>query len=343
MSFSSIFDSVAANQVFVIAEIGGNFTSYEEAVKLIDAAKYVGVDCVKLQTYRAETIVSKTAMFDMENVGTVSQFDYFKKYELSEKLHRDIFSYADSKGLNWFSTPSHITDVDMLSSLNAQAYKIGADDAINIPLLKYVARLKKPVFLSTGMCTLEEVKDAVRAIIQEGNNQIVVFHTVSGYPTHPKDVNLNVLKTLVKTFPDLPIGFSDHSLTPIACIAATALGVKVLERHFTLDKKADGPDHMLSSTPAEMKYLIESVRAVESMMGLFEKVPFGPEIKNRINNRKSILAIKDIGEGESLSADNIDVKRPGSGIPPKHFTELMGKRAKRKIIKDEILKWEDFL
>ena len=148
MSFSSIFDSVAANQVFVIAEIGGNFTTYEEAVKLIDAAQYVGVDCVKLQTYRAETIVSKTAMFDMENVGTVSQFDYFKKYELSEKLHRDIFSYADSKGLNWFSTPSHITDVDMLSSLNAQAYKIGADDAINIPLLKYVARLKKPVFLS---------------------------------------------------------------------------------------------------------------------------------------------------------------------------------------------------
>lgn len=326
---------------YIIAEIGGNFTTYEEAAKLIDAAKYAGVDCVKLQTFRAETIVGKSAIFDMENTGKISQYEYFKKYELSEELHRMVFAYAESKGLDWFSTPSHPTDVDMLESLNVPAYKIGADDAVNIPLLKYVAKLGKPVFLSTGMCTLEEVKESVNAILEEGNRQIVIFHTVSGYPTHPKDVNLNVLKTLMKAFPEFPIGFSDHSLSPIACIAAAALGAKVLERHFTLDKNAEGPDHMLSSTPDEMKYLVESVRAVETMMGSYEKVPFGPEIQNRINNRKSIVAVKDIEKGEKFTKDNIDIKRPGSGIAPKSFPEIIGKSALRKINQDEILRWED--
>jgi len=336
-----MFKRFNQKRCYVIAEIGGNFTTYEEAVKLIDAAKYAGVDCIKLQTYRAETISSKSAMFDMENTGKISQFDFFKKYELSKEMHKDVFAYAESKGLDWFSTPSHPTDVDMLASLNVPAYKVGADDAVNIPFLKYIAKLGKPVFLSTGMCTLEEVKESVNAILEVGNKQIVIFHTVSGYPTHPKDVNLNVLKTLMKTFPEFPIGFSDHSLSPIACIAAASIGAKVLERHFTLDKNAEGPDHMLSSTPEEMKYLVESVRAVETMMGSYEKVPFGPEIQNRINNRKSIVAIRDIEKGEKLTKDNIDIKRPGSGIAPKLFSELIGKSALRKINQDEVLRWED--
>jgi N,N'-diacetyllegionaminate synthase len=341
MSFRSIFNE-NSNYVYVIAEIGGNFTTYEEAVKLIDGAKFAGVDCVKLQTYRAETIVAKSAMFDMENTKKISQYDYFKKYELSEKLHRDIFNHVESQGLDWFSTPSHRTDVDMLEALGSQAYKIGGDDAVNIPLLKYIAKLGKPIFLSTGMCTLEEVKESVNSIVEEGNRQIVIFHTVSGYPTHPKDVNLNVLKTLMSAFPEFVIGFSDHTQSPLASIAAASIGAKVIERHFTLDKNAEGPDHMLSSTPDEMKYLVESIRSIEIMMGSGEKKPFGPEVQNRINNRKSILAIKDIEKGEKLSADNIDVKRPGSGIAPKHYFEIQGKIAKRKIKLDEILKWEDF-
>lgn len=341
MSFQSIF-SKSNNSVYVIAEIGGNFTTYEQAVELVDAARYAGVDCVKLQTFKAETISSEGAFFDMESTGKISQFEYFKKYELSKELHEKIFDYIDSKGMDWFSTPSHITDVDMLRSLNVSAYKIGADDAVNIPLLRYVARTGKPVFLSTGMCTLEEIRESVNVIQEEGNSQIVIFHTVSGYPTHAKDVNLNVLKTLMNEFPGVPIGFSDHSLSPLACIAAASIGAKVLERHFTLDKTAEGPDHMLSSTPEEMKYLVESVRAIETMMGSYDKVPFGPEIQNRINNRKSIVAIKDIAAGEALSAKNIDIKRPGSGIPPKHFLEIQGKTAKRKIARDEILSWSDF-
>lgn len=327
---------------YIVAEIGGNFTTYQDAIKLIDAAKGSGVDCIKLQTFRAETISSKSAMFDMENTGKISQYEYFKKYELSKEIHRDIFTYAILNGLDYFSTPSHRTDVDMLESLGVPAYKVGADDAVNIPFLKYIAKLGKPVFLSTGMCTLEEIKESVNAILEEGNKKIVIFHTVSGYPTHAEDVNLNVLKTLMKEFPDLPIGFSDHSLSPIACIAAATLGAKVLERHFTLDKNAEGPDHMLSSTPEEMKYLVDSVRAVETMMGSYEKKPFGPEIKNRINSRKSIVAIRNIDKGEKLSLDNIDVKRPGSGIAPKHLFEIEGKTATRNIKEEEILNWSDF-
>lgn len=340
MSFSKLF-SKNNSKVYVIAEIGGNFTTYEEAVNLIDAAKTAGADCVKIQTFRAATIASLNARFDMENTGQISQYDYFKKYEISDEIHRSIFKYSNSAGIDCFSTPSHRSDVDFLESCGVEAYKIGADDAVNTYLLKYIARLGKPVFLSTGMCTLDEIKESIKAIESTGNHRIVIFHTVSGYPTHPEDVNLNVLKTFQKEFPEYPIGFSDHSLTPIASIAAAALGARVLERHFTLDKQADGPDHMLSSTPDELKFLVDSVRVIEKMMGSFKKEPFGPEVKNRLNNRKSIVAIAKILKGGTFSSENMDIKRPGSGLEPKHFDSIIGKRAARDISADELIQWED--
>ncbi len=335
MSFEALFSK--KTPVYIIAEIGGNFTAYEEAVKLIDAAKAAGVDCIKLQTYRAETLASKKALFDMENTGKISQYDFFKKYELSKEVHKKIFNYAKKKGLDWFSTPAHKTDVDMLESLGVKAYKIGADDAVNAPLLRYVARKKLPVFLSTGMCTMKEIKESVSAILKEENKKIVLFHTVSGYPTYAEFVNLNAIKTLQKEFPNFPIGFSDHTLSPLACIAAVVAGAKVLERHFTLDKNAEGPDHMLSSTPQEMKYIVQSVRTIEKMMGDGIKRPLGPEVKNLINNRKSIIAIKDIGRGEIFSEDNISVKRPGTGLEPKYFEQSIGKKCTRNVEKDDLI------
>lgn len=340
MSFESLF-SASKNSVYIIAEIGGNFRTYEEGKRLIDAAKDAGVDCVKFQTYRADTITSKKVLFDMENTGKISQYDYFKKYEISEDLHRKLFDYAESMGLDWFSTPSHQTDVDMLESLGVKAYKIGADDATNIPLLRYVARKAKPVFLSTGMCTLEEVGDAVSAIRSEGNKRIVVLHTVSAYPTYPEMVNLNALKTLQKEFPESPIGFSDHTTSTLACIVASAMGAQVIERHFTLDKKDSGPDHILSSTPNEMKYIVESIRTIEKMMGTGIKMPAVVEEKNRINNRKSVVAIDDIRAGEYFSSKNISLKRPGIGIGPKYYDELLNKKAKKDIKKDEVVVWGD--
>lgn len=328
--------------IYIIAEIGGNFINFEQAKKLIDLAALARVDCIKLQTYRAETVSNKKAMFDMENTGTISQQEYFKKFELSEELHKQVIDYIISKNLDWFSTPSHRTDLDMLIELGMRAIKIGADDATNIPFIKYCAKSDLSIWLSTGLCTLDEVKEAVHTIQAEGNNSIYLFHTVSIYPTHPEDVNLLAIKTLQKAFPDIPIGLSDHSQGTLATICAVAMGAKMVERHFTYDKNADGPDHMLSSDFDEMKYLVDSIRTFEIMKGSGIKEPVGVEVQNRINNRKSIVTTKDIKKGDIFTMDNIDIKRPGSGIEPKYFETILGKTAKNDIETDELLARDDF-
>lgn len=329
------------NHTYIVAEIGGNFTDYDTAVMLIDQAKESGVDAVKLQTYRANTISSKQAMFDMENTGVVSQTEYFKKFELSEKIHQKVYAYAKEKGLDIFSTPSHMTDVDMLERLHTDVYKIGADDVTNIPFLRNIAKLNKPIMLSTGMSTLEEVKDAVNAILEEGNSEITIMHVVSLYPTAPQYVNLEVIKTLQREFPQFTIGYSDHTLGVDSCIFAAVMGAKVIEKHFTYDKKADGPDHMLSATMDEMKMLVDKVRLYEQMKGNGIKMPMGDEVKNRRNNRKSIVCVHDIKRGEIITEDDIDIKRPGFGILPQYRDMLIGKKATRDIEADTLLQWAD--
>lgn len=327
---------------YIVAEIGGNFIDYNTAVDLIDQAKKSGADAVKLQTYRADTIASKQAMFDMENTGITLQKDYFRKYELSEEIHRKVFEYAKKRGLDIFSTPSHMTDVEMLERLGTDIYKIGADDATNIPFLKNIAKLKKPIMLSTGMCTLHEVHDAVEAILEEGNSDIIIMHVVSLYPTAQQFVNLEAIRTLQKEFPQFTIGYSDHTLGIDSCIFAAVMGAKVIEKHFTYDKKADGPDHILSATYEEMKQLVEKIRLFEQMRGNGIKMPMGDEIKNRKNNRKSVVNVRTIKKGERIQETDIDIKRPGSGIPPKYSNLLVGKKAIRDIDKDSLLQWLDF-
>ena len=194
------------DRIYVIAEIGGNFTTYEQAVRLIDAAAATGVDAVKLQTYRAETLSSRKAMFDMENTGVVSQFELFEQYSVSEELHRQVFDYARQKGLDVFSSPSHRTDVDLLERLGCDAYKIGSDDAYNLPLLKYIASKGKPVIYATGMCTMEEVKESVNAMLAEGNSDISILHAITSYPTHAEDVNLDAMLSIKREFPEFTVG-----------------------------------------------------------------------------------------------------------------------------------------
>ena len=240
------------DHTYIIAEIGGNFFDLETARKLIDDAKESGVDAVKLQTYRAETVASTKAMFDMENTGIISQYDYFKKFEIDETLHKEVFAYARKKGLNVFSTPSHKTDVEMLEKLAPDVYKIGADDLTNIPFLRTIARYKKPIMLSTGMSTLNEVRRAVETIEAEGNDKIIIMHVVSLYPTAPQYVNLQAIETLRKAFPHYVVGYSDHTMNVNACIVAAVMGAQVIEKHYTYDKQADGPDHMHSATKEEM-------------------------------------------------------------------------------------------
>ncbi len=326
---------------YIIAEIGGNFRDYETAVRLIDEAEESGVDAIKLQTYRAETLVSKEAMFDMENTGVVEQEEYFKKYELDEEMHRKVFEYARQKGLDIFSTPSHITDVYILEKLNVDVYKVGADDLTNLPFLENIARIGKPIILSTGMGNMEEIKEAVETILAEGNNQITIMHVVSLYPTVEEFVNLEAINTLKREFPEFKIGYSDHTLGVDSCIFAAVLGAEVVEKHFTYDKNADGPDHMLSATKEEMKYLVDKIRLYEAMRGDGIKRPMGAEVKNRINNRKSIVVTQKIAKGEQLTKDKLDIKRPGTGIEPKYLQQVLGKVVVRDIEENTVINWKD--
>ena len=329
-------------RVYIVAEIGGNFTDYDTATLLIDQAKESGADAVKLQTYKANAVASKQAMFDMENTGIIRQTEYFKKFELDMEMHEKVYAYARKMGLDIFSTPSHMSDVDMLERLGTNVYKIGADDVTNIPFLKGVARLGKTIMLSTGMSTLEEVREAVNAILEEGNEDIVIMHVVRLYPTAPQYVNLEAIRTLQREFPQFTVGYSDHTLGIDSCIFAAVMGARVIEKHFTYDKQAEGPDHMLSATMDEMKTLVEKIRLYEEMRGHGVKMPMGDELKNRKNNRKSIVCVHGIKRGEVLTEDNVDIKRPGFGIPPKYKAVLIGKRAVRDIEDDTVIRWADF-
>jgi len=329
------------DRCYIIAEIGGNFTTFDGAKKLVDLAHDTGVDAIKLQTYKADTIVTKTARFDLDNVGNMLQRDLFEKYQIDFELHKQVFEYIESKGLDWFSTPSHRTDVDMLEELNVPAHKLGADDATNLPLIKYAASKNKPVLLSSGYCTLQEVRDMINACLEVGNDKIILFHTVSNYPTYPEQVNLKAMQTLKSEFPYLKVGFSDHTIGSIACFAAACMGADVVEKHFTYDKNAEGPDHQLSANPKEMKEIVDKIREFETMKGSGAKKPVGKEITNREKNRKSIVAIKPIKKGEVFTLENIDIKRPGHGIAPKYFEEILGKYAKEDIEDDKVLNWSD--
>lgn len=331
------------DRCYIIAEIGGNFSTFEEAKRLIDAAVECRVDAVKLQTYRADTIASRMAIFDMENTGVVSQHELFRKYEVNEALHADVFGYAASKGLDWFSTPSHETDVDLLDRLGVGVYKIGSDDAINIPFLRYVARTGKPIILSTGMCTLQEVRESVSAILGEGNDKLILLHAITSYPTRPENVNLAAMQAMIHEFPQLDIGYSDHTLSPVACLCAAAMGARVLEKHFTYDKKAEGPDHMLSADPTEMKWLVAAVRSFEVMRGSGVKRPADSERRTRINNRKSVVLARNVRAGERLARADLAVKRPGTGITPRHFEQVVGRAVRSDMEADAVLAWDDLL
>jgi len=336
-----MFKKFSPDRCYIIAEIGGNFTQLEQAVRLIDEAAGCGVDAVKLQTYRADTVSSKSAMFDMENTGKVSQYELFKKYEIGQQLHREVFQYAESKGLDWFSTPAHESDVDILEALGVGAHKIGSDDAVNIPFLKYVARTGKPIILSTGMCTMEEVRESVGTILQEGNDRLMLLHAITSYPTHPENVNLRAMQALQGEFPSLSVGYSDHTLGTTACICAAAMGARLIEKHFTYDRRAEGPDHMLSAEPEDMKAIVEAIRDFEVMRGNGIKRPAESESTTRINNRKSIVLLKPVTAGEPLTFEHLSIKRPGYGIAPKFFDQLAGRTACRDMAADHVLTWED--
>lgn len=326
--------------IYIIAEIGGNFQDFETAIKLIDLAKEAGANAVKFQHYRADTITSKLAIFEMENTGVVSQYELFKKYELGQELTAEVFNYCKNKNITAFSTPSHQTDIDFLEAFDPPVYKIGSDDAVNIPLIKYVARIGKPILLSTGMCTMSEVQRSVDAILEEGNDQIILFHCTTNYPTHLESVNLRAMQSMRSQF-RFPVGYSDHTIGIDTCYAAAVLGANILEFHFTYDKNADGPDHILSKDYKDTTNLVQKVKELSILLGDGIKRPANSELTTRRNNRKSIVAIKDIKSGEKITLANIDIKRPGYGIPCDLFYSILGKTASHNIEADSVIKWSD--
>ena len=329
------------DSAYFIAEIAGNFKDVDEAKKLIDGAVYAGADAVKLQTYRAETLASTIAEYDMENTGKVNQFELFKEGELSEQDHETIFAYARDSGIDIFSTPSHRSDVALLQKLGATVFKIGSDDSNNLPFIQEVAEIADCLMIATGMRTIEEVDEIIGTLHNAGNENFVLFHAVTSYPTPYELANLAVVKTFLDRYPDVLISYSDHTIGWQCAYAARVMGALVIERHFTLDRNAEGPDHILSSTPEEMKILIDAVRIYEEAIGDGVKQPVGQELINRRNNGKSLVLERDVNKDHALTEQDVAIKRPGFGIEPKKFQKVIGKRTLRNLKKDEVLTWAD--
>jgi len=325
--------------VFFIAEIAGNFTNFDQAKKVINAAIRSGCDCIKFQTYSADTATTRKNYFDMENVGRVPQYELLKLCECSPELQHQVMDYCRSEKILAFSAPSHISDLELLEALENPVYKIGSDLACHIPLLHKVAQFNKPIILSTGMCTLEEVRLSVDTILNEGNDQLILMHCVSDYPAKYNEVNLRAITTLKETF-GLPVGYSDHCIGPEISLAAIALGANIIERHFMTKGIKGGPDAVLSSDEQEMRYLIDTAKHIGSAFGDGIKRPSPSEYRNRLRNRVSICSLMDIPTGTIIMEDMVDIRRPGSGIQPVFFEQIIGRIARKNIPKDEAITWD---
>ncbi len=326
--------------VFVIAELGYNFSSEAEALESVDAAAECGVDALKIQTFRAETITTRDVDFPNE-AGGVNQFEEFLQYEISEDLHRLIFDRCRERGLVPFSTPSHPDDVALLERVGVSVHKVGSDDLTNFPFIRHVGELGKPVIFSTGMATLAEVDNAVRAYREAGSEDLVVLQCVSNYPIEdPSQLDLRVIDMYSRAFP-VHVGLSDHTRSNTAAVAAVALGAVAIEKHFVLSRDLDVPDAFFSADPGDMKRLVESVREAESMLGTGFKNPAATETEMRSDTRKGLVATQDLSRDDVLSADDVIIKRPGHGIAPQNLDIALGRTLRRDVAADHPITWDD--
>lgn len=333
------------NPCFIIAEAGVNHNgSVDLAKELIDVAKDAGADAVKFQTFKAEDLVTEKAeKADYQRHTTApdeSQYQMLKNLELSHQDFRTLSQYARKKEIVFLSTPFDQASVDLLDGTGMAAFKIPSGEITNIPLLRYVARKKKPILLSTGMSTLGEVEEAVNCLQNQGNSEIVLFHCLTQYPAPIEDANLQAMQTLHCSF-KLPVGFSDHTPGIVASIAAVALGACIIEKHFTLDKAMPGPDHSASLEPHELKAMVDGIRDVERAMGNGLKSPTPAEQIIKRTIRKSIVAAKEIPSGAVIDESMLAIKRPGTGIEPKYWNDILGKRTRISIPRDHLIRWRE--
>ncbi len=327
---------------YIIAEAGVNHNGNLGIAKmLVDSAKESGADAVKFQTFKAEDLVTKRAeMADyqkQEYEEITSQFEMIKSLELDFNAFVELKEYCDKKGIKFLSTPHSPSAVAFLDPL-LPVFKIASGDLTNLPFLELVASYKKPMIISTGMATLEEVGEAMDTIRQKGNQKIVLLHCVTNYPASLETINLRAMVTLRNTY-GVPVGFSDHTVGVTGSIAAVSLGACVIEKHFTLDRQMPGPDHKASMEPKELSEFVQIVRSVENALGDGIKNPTESEMRIREVVRKSLVAKRDIQRGTTLTEEMIAIKRPGSGIAPKHLREIIGKKTKVAIEREQVLKW----
>lgn len=328
-------------KTFIIAEAGDNHNGkIELAYKLIDKAVEAGADCVKFQTFVTEEVISKNAkMADYQIANTQieeSQYDMVKKLELSFDDFRKLKAYCDEKKILFLSTPFDLKSIDFLDSLDLPMWKIPSGEITNLPYLVKIARTGKDIILSTGMATISEVEAAINVLKDNGAGAITLLHCTTEYPAPVDEVNLLAMKTMEDYF-SLKVGYSDHTKGILVPIIAVALGAEIIEKHFTLDKNMEGPDHKASLEPAELKEMISNIRTLEYSLGTGEKVPSASEKKNINIARKSIVARRNIKKGETFSEENLAVKRPGNGISPMKWFEVIETKAKRDFDEDEII------
>ena len=331
------------DRVFIIAEAGVNHNgNVEIAKKLVDAARNAGSDAVKFQTFKAEKTVSIFAAKAEYQKGTTeeseTQLEMVKKLELDMNEHREIMSYCNQKGIMFFSTPFDLESVDMLNVLGLGVFKIASGEITNLKLLEKIGSLNREIILSTGMADLTEIKDALTVLNEAGTprEKITILHCNTEYPTSMEDVNLLAMQTVNKAF-NTKVGYSDHTTGVEVSIAAVALGATVIEKHITIDKNMNGPDHKSSLNPREFKEMVMAIRNIEVALGDGVKRASLSELKNKKIVRKSIVAANDIKQGEIFSESNITIKRPGCGLNPMKWYSVIGEVAKRDFKKDEAI------
>jgi N,N'-diacetyllegionaminate synthase len=330
------------SKVFVVAEIGINHNgSVSQAEKLIDAAAQSGADAVKFQSFRADRLlVPSRDRYAQQMDGVESAYQMLRRCELSFEDQGKLKNHADERGVLFLSTPFDEESVDFLDTIGVPVFKIASSDITHVPLLRHIASKGKPILLSTGMSFLSEVADAIWNLKSSGAKEILLMHCVSSYPSSPQYMNLRALQTLQSYF-ELSVGLSDHSEGILLSLVAVALGAVLIEKHFTLDKQAPGPDHKASMDPSDLKLLVQSLRDVEASLGDGRKRPSDVEEESRLFSRRSIVAGVDIRADESIAPWMLAFKRPGSGLEPRNWEKLVGMTARRNIAKDTILQWED--
>ena len=343
----------ASMRTFIIAEAGVNHNGQPDlAFALIDAAVRAGVDAVKFQTFSAEKIVGKKAgkaAYQEAATGPGSQYEMLKRLELSDDVHRELMAYCKKEGVEFMSTPFDAEAADFLINEGMECFKIPSGEITNHPFLRHLASKNLPMIISTGMSTLEEVNAAIAVIAQTRaslkfdqplTQMLTVLHCTSNYPTKMSDVNLRAMQTLADAT-GMPIGYSDHTQGISVCSAAVALGARVLEKHFTLDRSMEGPDHKASLEPGELTELVKQVRDIEQALGSAKKTPTDSEMEMRVLARRSVAATVNLSPGDVLTEVHLSILRPATGIEPQYYDELLGRIVGRAVLAGAALQWDD--